>query len=69
MSPRKINAQKTAPTKGYVLGRTAIEKISAVEGVRLSAGMKRDLNQIEGKRLGTEAARRFLVKKYGGQKA
>lgn len=64
MSPRKINTKKPV-SAGYVLGLAAIEKISAVEGISLTAGMKRDLKQLEAKRLGTEAERRFLVKKYG----
>ena len=42
MAPAKINGRKKA-RPGYVLGQKAFEKISALEGVRLTPEMRRDL--------------------------
>jgi hypothetical protein len=64
MAPAKINGRKKA-RPGYVLGQKAFEKISAVEGVRLTAEMRRDLEQLDEKRLGSEEQRHFLIQKYG----
>jgi hypothetical protein len=37
----------------------------AVEGVHLTPEMRRDLKQLDEKRLGSEAQRHFLIQKYG----
>lgn len=65
MANMKISSRKKAPRSGFVLGQKAFEKISAVEGIRLTAEMRRDLKRLDDSRLGAEAERRFLIQKYG----
>jgi hypothetical protein len=65
MANMKIGSRKKAQRGGFVLGQKAFEKISAVEGIRLTAEMRRDLKRLDDSRLGTEAERRFLIQKYG----
>ena len=48
----------------FTLGRLAFEKISAVEGIRLSRAMKRDLRR-SAEAATPETARRMLAEKYG----
>jgi len=64
MAPRKINSKPKAK-RGFVLGQKAFEAISAVEGIRLTPEMRRDLQQLADKPMGLEAERQFLIKKYG----
>ena len=50
---------------GTVLGLKTFERISAVEGVRLTAEMRRDLLAFERDRTGPEERTRILAAKYG----
>lgn len=50
--------------ESFTLGRLAFEKISAVEGIRLSRAMKRDLRR-SAEAATPDAARRMLAEKYG----
>lgn len=55
--------------RGLTLGLGAFEKISAVEGIRLTADMKRDLQALERQRLTAEERTRFISGKYGRKSA
>ncbi|MEE7458325.1 hypothetical protein MPAR168_13450 [Methylorubrum populi] len=50
--------------ESFTLGRLAFEKISAVEGIRLSRDMKRDLRR-SAEAATPDAARQLLAEKYG----
>ena len=50
---------------GFVLGRTAMEKISAVEGIVYSNEMKREFEEFDRKGVSQEDRRRAILKKYG----
>jgi hypothetical protein len=52
-------------SKGYVLGRVRFAKISAVEGIRMTAAMEADFREFEQKGLSAEDRRRAISKKYG----
>jgi hypothetical protein len=56
---------KMAATKRFVLGRDSFARISAVEGIRLTREMKRDLQAFDRKGLSSAERRRVIVKKYG----
>jgi len=60
---RKRNG--SGPASGAVLGLAAFERISAVEGIRLTAEMRRDLPALERDRIGAEERTRFIADKYG----
>jgi hypothetical protein len=51
--------------KGYFLGRARFAKISAIEGIRLTAAMEADFREFERKGLSAEDRRRIIGKKYG----
>lgn len=55
--------------RGLTLGLGAFEKISAVEGVRLTPEMKRDLQAFERQRMTAEERTRFISGKYGQKSA
>jgi hypothetical protein len=65
MANTKITPRKKTQNLGFILGQRAFEKISAVEGIHLTAEMRRDLKQLDDKPLGIEAERQFLLQKYG----
>lgn len=50
---------------GFTLGRQAFEMISAVEGIRLTRAMKRDLLDARAQARSAEEARSLLAAKYG----
>lgn len=56
-------------TTGRTLGLGAFEKISAVEGVRLTPEMKRDLQQLDSPRMTAAERTRFIAGKYGKKSA
>jgi hypothetical protein len=60
--PRKTSGAKT---KNLVLGRKSFEKISAVEGLRLSAKMKGTFRSLEKSGASAAVRRRTIVEKYG----
>jgi hypothetical protein len=63
----KKNAPKAArkASKAFVLGRVGFEKISAVEGIRFPASLKKTFRELD--RAGSSAAerRRAIAGKYG----
>jgi hypothetical protein len=54
----------TPITKGFTLGRAAFEKISAVEGVRLSRKVKDEFLKFDRKGLSPDERRRAIMSKY-----
>lgn len=63
------STSKKSVAKGLVLGLGAFEKISAVEGIRLSGEMKRDLAAINRKRMTSVERAGFIKGKYGKKSA
>lgn len=55
--PRRI-------AKGYVIGRARFAKISAVEGIRLTAEMDDDFRRFDQQALSAPERRRLISKKY-----
>lgn len=56
-------AKRNATTGQFVLGRSAFANISAVEGIRLSKGMKADFRRLE--HTPADKRRSVLSDKYG----
>lgn len=66
MSDGRADRTKTGRQGGgLVLGLAAFEKISAVEGIRLTEAMKRDLHSFERRPMTPEERTRFITDKYG----
>ncbi len=53
----------------FTLGRSSFAQITAVEGIRLSRGMKRDFREFDRKQLSANARRQAIVSKYGKKPA
>jgi hypothetical protein len=53
------------PSKGYVIGRSAFAKISAVEGIRTTATMDADFREFERQGLSADERRKVISRKYG----
>lgn len=66
---KKQTAPLNSSTRGVVLGLAAFEKISAVEGVKLTREMKQDLQTISGQHMSATERTRFLTSKYGKKSA
>jgi hypothetical protein len=58
-----------ASPKGFKVGRRAFEKISAVEGIHLSAEMVRDFGEFDRKGLSADARRKAIARKYGAARS
>ena len=56
--------KKRAAT-GYIVGRQAFARISAVEGIRLTDAMDEDFRDFERQRLSPAERRKAIAKKYG----
>lgn len=56
---------KTAPPKGYTLGRHGFAKISAVEGLHLSKDMQNEFREFDRRKLPAEKRRAAIAAKYG----
>ncbi len=63
--PGATDASGGRSGESFTLGRLAFEKISAVEGIRLTAEMKRDLRRSAEETATPDAARQQLAAKYG----
>jgi len=61
MSKRPRSPKNNVP---YTLGRTAFARISAIEGIRLTASMDADFREFDKKRLSPQKRRAILVQKY-----
>ncbi len=64
MSKARTDKARTRPT-GLVLGLSAFEKIGAVEGIRLTEEMRRDLSAFERHSMSSEESTHFISEKYG----
>ncbi len=53
-------------SRGHTVGRGGFAKISAVEGVRLTAAMEADFRAFEREGLPASKRRKILAAKYGG---
>lgn len=53
------------PKGGHMIGRKGFAKISAVEGIRLTAAMEADFRAFEKKKLSASERRKILAVKYG----
>jgi len=53
---------------GYVLGRESFAKISAVEGIHVSARMANDFGDFDRKELSPKERREVLSGKYGAKR-
>ncbi len=51
-------------TVGFVLGRAAYARISAVEGIRLTGEMEQDLREFDEKGLSSSERRKIILEKY-----
>lgn len=64
-----IRIKTDAQGRGLVLGLEAFERISAVEGIRLTDAMRRDLRSLEQRGLSSEERTRFIADRYGREPA
>jgi len=51
--------------KGYTIGRQGFAKISAIEGIRITAAMDADFHEFERNGLSAAERRKVIAKKYG----
>ena len=58
-------AARRAADGRFVLGRGAFQKISAVEGIRFSTGLKKTLRELDRQGMTGPERRRVLAGKYG----
>jgi hypothetical protein len=63
--PNKINKSSRTKAKGLIIGRKGFEKISAVEGIRMSREMKTTFSDFDKKGTSAEARRSTIARKYG----
>ncbi len=63
--PSKVNKSSSAKSKGLVIGRKGFEKISAVEGIRMSREMKAIFSNLDKKGASPEVRRNTILRKYG----
>jgi len=57
----------TCKSAAFTIGLADFEKISAVEGLHLSAEMKRMFREFDRQNLSAEERRRRIIAKYGKQ--
>jgi hypothetical protein len=64
----KIRSKKPrTATQNVVLGRADFARISAVEGIRISASMEADFREFDQKNLSPTERRRAISRKYGSK--
>jgi len=63
----KILRTKSADraAKAFTIGRYGFAKISAIEGIQITAAMDADFHEFDRKRLSGSERRRLIAKKYG----
>ncbi|MGA9090716.1 MAG: hypothetical protein WB420_16600 [Bradyrhizobium sp.] len=64
MPKQKKPAAKSAKTGRFVIGDAAFAKISAVEGIRMTAAMKKRAGDAHAKGLTAEEYRRTIIRSY-----
>ena len=70
MAARSSSTAATGGFRGvdtFVLGGDSFDKISAVEGLHLSAEMKKMFREFDRKNLSAEARRKRIIARYGKQ--
>jgi hypothetical protein len=64
--PNKIKKpSRSKSSKGLIIGRKGFEKISAVEGIRMSREMKSTFSGFDKRGDSAEVRRNTIVRKYG----
>jgi hypothetical protein len=63
MGIQKTTSKKAAGS-GFVLGRDRFEKISAVEGIKLSGAMKKRIREADRKGLSADARRAAIIRAH-----
>jgi hypothetical protein len=64
MKKRSVSNRNRTATSGVVLGRERFAKISAVEGIELSPGMKKRAAEFDRRGLSGEERRRSIIRAY-----
>ena len=64
MAKQKKTVAKSAKTGRFVIGSAGFGKISAVEGIRMTAEMKKRASDARAKGLTAEEYRRKIVRSY-----
>jgi len=64
MAKQKKPAAKSAKTGRFVMGSADFGKISAVEGIRMTAAMKKRAGDARAKGLTAEEYRRTIIRSY-----
>ena len=64
MAKQKKSVAKSAKTGRFVIGSAGFGKISAVEGIRMTAEMKKRASEARAKGLTAEEYRRKIVRSY-----
>lgn len=54
----------TRSAKRFTIGRAAFAKISAVEGIQITAAMRADFNEFDRRRLSATERRKAIAAKY-----
>jgi hypothetical protein len=62
---RPSGSKRKTTVKGYVIGRRAFARISAVEGIHTTPGIEADFREFERQRLTPEERREMIRRKYG----
>ena len=62
---RQTGSKRKTTAKGYVIGRRAFARISAVEGIQTTPGMEADFREFDRLRLTPEERREMIRRKYG----
>ena len=62
--PSQKRSTKKAPKSGFVIGRSAFEKISEVEGLKATAAMKKRARIAKRKKLSGEETRTLIMQSY-----
>ncbi|HEX2891908.1 DUF2188 domain-containing protein [Vineibacter terrae] len=65
----RIHGRNGKISETFTLGRNAIAKISAVEGLHLTEEIRDDFREFDRRRLSDDERRRLLVNKYGRKSA
>ena len=66
---KKGSARRVANSDAFAIELADFEKISAVEGLHLSAAMRKMFREFDRKKLSAEARRQRIIAKYGKQPA
>ena len=64
MAKQKKTIAKNAKTDRFVIGSAGFGKISAVEGIRMTAAMKKRAGDARAKGLTAEEYRRTIIRSY-----